>query len=191
MSLFFGIVFFLGVLAFAAGMIKPVWVMRWSVNPTRRKLAVVAIPLLLIVSALADRTRSPEEITRDVAAQKQKEAARLAEEAPQRARQASRDGVLLYDYYKNVDGNQDRSGFDEQQYVKGQLLSKCNVNGKPRGYYGWIDFRTVFLQGYRLKDAPITHMYVFAVDSDSGASVIWRGEKNKQAVFDNMQQTCD
>ena len=71
------------------------------------------------------------------------------------------------------------------------MLTHCNVNGTRRGYYGWIEFRTVFLEGHRLKNDPPIRMYVFAVASGDNASAIWRGEQYRQQVIDEMQQTCD
>jgi hypothetical protein len=191
MSNFFRYIYLFGLLAFIAGMIKPAWIMRRSTNPTRRQIAIVGIPILFLIGGIIQRTKTPEEIASDAAIEKQKVADKWAADAPKREEEASREGVNLYNYYKSVSGNEDRPGYNEQQYVRGQILSQCNVNGKPRGYYGWIEFRTIFLEGSRIKNDPVSRMYVFAVASGDDASVIWRGEEYKQAVIDSMHQTCD
>jgi len=101
-------------------------------------------------------------------------------------------GKQLYEYYKAMDGNADRPGFNEQKYVNGKVLKKCKVDGKQRGYYGWFELRTVLLEGERIKNDQLTRLYIFALTDDDGhVSAIWRGDDYKQAVIDTMQRTCD
>lgn len=95
----------------------------------------------------------------------------------------------LYDFYKRI--NPDKSDYNEDEFVRGKLISRCDVNGKPRGYYGWFEFRTVLLEGERVKNDTPTRLYIFALTSDEHVSAIWRGQEEKQVVIDNMHQTCN
>jgi len=105
---------------------------------------------------------------------------------------SSYGGKNLYDDYKAVRGNADTSAYNEQEYIRGKVLSTCKVNGKTRGYYGWIEFRTLLIEGERVKNAPTERLYVFVLNGEGTQfSAIWRGEEYKQAVIDDMQRTCD
>jgi hypothetical protein len=191
MSTIFHILFSLTMLGFIVGMFKPAWIMRNSANPSRRKIAIVAVPVLFVSCCLSAWLRTPEEVAHDEAVAKEKQIELQAEQAKENASEANGEAGKLYTYYKSIDGNQDTPGYNEQQYLRGQLLSRCNVNGKPRGYYGWIEFRTVFLEGVRVKNAETERLYVFAMNSGEHVSAIWRGEENRQDVIDEMHQTCD
>lgn len=103
--------------------------------------------------------------------------------------EAAAEGRQLYDFYKQI--NPDKSDYNEDEFIRGKLISRCDVNGKPRGYYGWFEFRTVLVEGERLKDDTPTRLYIFALTSDERVSAIWRGQEEKQAVIDNMHRTCD
>ena len=81
MSTIFHIIFSLTMLGFIAGMIKPAWIMRNNANPSRRKIAVVAVPVLLVSCCLSMWLRTPEEVAQDNAAAAQKEASEEARTA--------------------------------------------------------------------------------------------------------------
>jgi hypothetical protein len=105
---------------------------------------------------------------------------------------SSYSGKNLYDDYKSVHGNADTPAYNEQEYLRGKIISTCKVNGKTRGYYGWIEFRTLLIEGERVRNAPTERLYVFVLNgTGTKFSAIWRGKEYKQAVIDDMQQTCD
>jgi hypothetical protein len=81
MSTIFHIIFSLTMLGFIAGMIKPAWIMRTNANPSRKKIAIVAVPVLLISCYLTMWLRTPEEVAQDKAAAAQKEASEQAQTA--------------------------------------------------------------------------------------------------------------
>jgi hypothetical protein len=81
MSTIFHIIFSLTMLGFIAGMIKPAWIMRTNANPSRKKIAIVAVPVLLISCCLTMWLRTPEEVAQDKAAAAQKEASEQAQTA--------------------------------------------------------------------------------------------------------------
>ncbi|AMP70058.1 hypothetical protein PP715_23015 [Ralstonia solanacearum] len=198
MSKIFHLLFALAMIGLIAGMIKPAWVMRKSTTPSRKKIAQIALPALIVTAVLSNVTRTPEEIAHDqqvaeekAVAKREENAAKRAEKAQHEATEPNSDGKKLYTYFKSVSGNRDTPRYNEQEYLRGRLISRCKVNGKPRGYYGWIEFRTVFLEGNRLKNAQPERLYVFAVASDDNVSAMWRGEQYQQTVLDQMRQTCD
>jgi hypothetical protein len=191
MSTLFHLLFSLAMIGFVIGMVNPTWVMRNSASPSRKKIAVVALPFLVVTASLSDWTRTPEQIAHEKEVAEQNEATEQVQEAERDAQQENSEGRQLYTYYKRVSGNEDSPGYNEQEYIRGRMVTHCNVNGTHRGYYGWIEFRTVFLEGHRLKNDPPIRMYVFAVASDDNASAIWRGEQYRQQVIDEMHQTCD
>jgi hypothetical protein len=79
MSSIFHIIFSVTMLGFIAGMIKPAWIMRKNANPSRKKIACVAVPVLLISCCLTMWIRTPEDVASDDAAKKQKEASEQAQ----------------------------------------------------------------------------------------------------------------
>ncbi|WP_439671217.1 hypothetical protein AEMCBJ_01695 [Cupriavidus necator] len=198
MSKFFHLLFALTMIGLIAGMIKPAWITRLGANPSRKKIAMMALPVLVVTATLTAITRTPEEVAHDkqvaeeeAAVKREENAAKHTEKAKREALEPNSDGKLLYTYYKRINGNRDVPGYNEQQYLRGRLISRCKVGGQPRGYYGWIEFRTVFLEGHRLKDAQPERLYVLAVASGDDVSAMWRGEQYQQAVLDQMRQTCD
>lgn len=198
MSHFFLLLFSLTLIGFIVGMIKPAWIMRKSASPSRKKIAQIALPILIATAVVSNETRTPEEIAQAKKAAEEKAEAKREEQAAKRAKAAEReatepnsDGKQLYSYFKRVRGNQDTPGYNEQQYLRGRLISHCKVNGQPRGYYGWIEFKTVFIEGNRIKDAQPERLYVFAVASGDDVSVMWRGEQYQQLLIDKMRETCD
>ncbi|MHA6847055.1 hypothetical protein [Ralstonia syzygii] len=198
MSKFFDVLFSLTLIGFIVGMINPAWIMRKSTSPSRKKIAMVALPILFLTEGVSKATRTPEEIAHDKQVAEEKAESKREEAATKRAANAEReatepnsDGKQLYTYFKSVRGNHDTPGYNEQQYLRGRLISRCKVNGQPRGYYGWIEFKTVFIEGNRIKDAQPERLYVFAVASGDDVSLIWRGEQYQQIVLDEMRRTCD
>ncbi|MGO4416919.1 hypothetical protein AB4Z27_28520 [Cupriavidus sp. KB_39] len=65
MSKFFHLLFALAMIGLIAGMIKPAWVMRWNANPSRKRIALIALPVLVVTAMLSNVTRTPEEIASD------------------------------------------------------------------------------------------------------------------------------
>jgi uncharacterized protein len=177
------------------GLVKPAWILRWDPAPSRGKLVAYLFPIGFLLGGVSYVTKSEARKVYDekvLADKRAADDARYAHAEQERAASESRQqGAELYTYFKSVSGNEDRAGYNEQEYVNGQLLSTCNVNGKPRGRYGWIELRTVFIEGQRVKDDPASRLYVFAVVDGKQASVIWRGEEYREAVVEEMKRTCD
>jgi uncharacterized protein len=177
------------------GLVKPAWILRWDPAPSRGKIIAYLFPIGFLLGGVSYATRSDARKAYDVQVLADKKAAddaRYAHAEQERAAGEAREqGARLYTYFKSVSGNEDQAGYNEQEYVNGQLLSTCNVNGKPRGQYGWIELRTVFIEGQRVKNDPVSRLYVFAVVDGKQASVIWRGEEYRNAVVEEMKRTCD
>lgn len=177
------------------GLVKPAWILRWDRAPSRGKVVAYLFPIGFLFGGVSELTRSDARKVYDQKVLSDKKAAddaRYARAQQERAAGDSRQqGARLYSYFKSVSGNEDQAGYNEQEFVNGQLLSTCNVNGKPRGQYGWIELRTVFIEGQRVKDDPVSRLYVFAVVDGKQASVMWRGEAYREAVVEEMKRTCD
>jgi len=189
-----------GVVAIAmfAGLVRPKWILRKAENPKRWQIVAILFPIGITLGIVTSWTMTNERKTYEqkLQVQKKEEERQKREMAEQERAQAARsaEGAKLYSYYKSMSGNEDQPGYNEQQFHGGELISVCNVNGKPRGYYGWIEFSTLFMDGNRIKNAPVVHMYVFFVLGDKPGdrkSGMWRGEQYKQQLIDTMHETCD
>jgi uncharacterized protein len=184
----FGALLAIFAIVLVAALIRPKWVLRWKTDPTRKHVAIYLLPVGLLLGAIADLSRTDERKAYDVRVANEKKA---QEEHSNQQKNAKSGGYGLYKAYKSMAGNEDTANYNEDEYLNGALLSTCNINGKPRGRYGWIEFRSVFMEGHRLKDMPSVRMYVFAVGDGSDVSVSWRGEQYVSQLEALMQRTCD
>ncbi|MDD7803745.1 hypothetical protein [Ralstonia solanacearum] len=81
MSKIFHLLFALAMIGFIAGMIKPAWIMRKSTAPSRKKIAIIALPVLVVTAMLASVTRPPEEVAHDQQIAEEKAAAKREKKA--------------------------------------------------------------------------------------------------------------
>ncbi|MGN7100310.1 hypothetical protein ACTHR6_01790 [Ralstonia holmesii] len=66
---------------FIVGMLKPAWIMRKSATPSRKKIAQIALPVLVVTAMLANVTRTPEEVAHDQQIAEEKAAAKREKKA--------------------------------------------------------------------------------------------------------------
>lgn len=168
------------VLLIVIGLIRPAWILRWDQTPNRIKVVGYLFPIGLLLGGVGQFMRSDtgKASVEDIGKE-------------QAVSESNEGGEELYKYFKSVRGNADRPGYFEEEFVKGRLVSTCNINGKPRGKYGWIETKQVFIDGYRIKDPEVNRMLVFAISDEKGTSVVWRGEQYKDDLIGYMKQTCD
>jgi hypothetical protein len=95
MSTIFHIIFSLTMLGFIAGMIKPAWIMRRSTNPGRARIAIIALPVLVLAATLNHVTRTPDEIAQDEATARARQAKTEAQEADTTITQAQHSQLPL------------------------------------------------------------------------------------------------
>lgn len=94
----------------------------------------------------------------------------------------------LYKGFKKFDGNENKPGVMEDEYVSGKILSTCKVGGKYDTYFGYFVRRTTFFNG-----APANRqedrLYMWYEDTGNGAGRgAWRGREDVHDLFDDLKQ---
>jgi len=119
------------------------------------------------------------------------------ENQPQQSRETSSNsesqstnGEILYAYLKRHDP--DKPGSFEEEYVDGQVISKCTVGGKYPAYFGWVRSKTTFLMGYPVPNPKVAKNYIFVIDMNQEFKIIFRSEEYVNDVYSAMRdQNCE
>tara|TARA_R110002049_G_scaffold102595_1_gene248239 strand:- start:6635 stop:7591 length:957 start_codon:yes stop_codon:yes gene_type:complete len=91
-------------------------------------------------------------------------------------------GKKLWEYYKTFEGNRDRPGYSESEYVNGNILSTCRAGNKYPGYYGWIEFKTTYLMGNFIENPETLKLYIGVIDYGDSIEGVVRGEEYVDAI---------
>ncbi len=179
---------------FVIGMFNPAWILRWDAKPSRKKLFAYCLPVGLLISGIAEYTKSSaaKVFEQKAKIEKQAEGDRIlaSREEQNRHSRAKQKGKELWDLFKSMSGNQDDRGINETNYIQGELLDTCHIGGKYTGYYGWFDFRRTFLNGIPLINNSPTRYYVFIADYGDKLSGVWHEPNQIDEVLRHKNLYC-
>jgi len=95
------------------------------------------------------------------------------------------NGRDLYDVLKSIHPN--TPGRFEDEYVDGEVISKCIVGGKYNAYYGWVKIVDTFIAGRPVHDDNPATIYLFVTDLGDHWQMVKAGDMNKEDVFSAMR----